>query len=313
MRPQTAPSIAGEFSELRLPATTGRPLGSGDGAAHRFKNDFVYGGVPLMEFHDQEWFPKLLRDYVTDGLQFVFNFVQIYRPVVPRLSKAIRRAKTGNVVDLCSGGGGPWLWLRGAVQKASASPVTVCMTDKYPNIPAFESLQRETQDQVTFHSEPVNASRLPKDLAGFRTIFASFHHFQPHEALAILRDAVSAREGIGAFEVARRQPLAILGTTLMLLGGLLAAPFIRPFRFSRLLWTYLLPVIPLVLFYDGIISCLRAYSTEELAELVSKVEADDYVWEIGEERGWLAPITYLVGYPKVVIRTRQFGAMRPTM
>jgi hypothetical protein len=116
--------------------------------------------------------------------------------------------------------------------------------------------------------------------------------------LSILRDAVDAREGIGVFEAARRQPLAILSTVFMLVGGFLAAPFIRPFRLSRWFWTYLIPVVPLVLFFDGVVSCLRAYSKEELADLVSKVGADDYVWEIGEERGWLAPITCLIGYPK---------------
>jgi hypothetical protein len=84
----------------------------------------------------------------------------------------------------------------------------------------------------------------------------------------------------------------------MLLGGFLAAPFVRPFHFSRLLWTYLIPVIPLILFYDGVISCLRAYSQEELRDLVSQVGADNYIWEIGEKRGGLARITYLVGYPK---------------
>ena len=217
------------------------------------KNDFIFGGAPFIEFHDQEWFPKILRDYVTDGLQFVFNFVRIYQPIVPCLNKAIRMAKTRRVVDLCSGGGGPWLWLRTVLQNASKLPVAVCMTDKYPNIPAFEGIRQNTQGQVTFYAESVNAARLPKELSGFRTIFTSFHHFQPQEALAILQDTVDARDGIGVFEVARRQPLAILSTVLMLLGGFLAAPFIRPFRFSRLLWTYLIPVIPLVLFLDGVV------------------------------------------------------------
>ena len=38
------------------------------------------------------------------------------------------------------------------------------------------------------------------------------------------------------------------------------APTIRPFRWSRLFWTWLIPLVPFVLFYDGIVSCLRAYS-----------------------------------------------------
>jgi hypothetical protein len=252
----------------------------------------------LAEFHDQEWFPKVLRDHVTDALQFIFNLVRIYKPIVPRLSEAICAAKSEEVVDLCSGGGGPWMWLQKSLQHASGLPLRICITDKYPNIRAFEDLQQQSQGQVTYRTDSVDAAHLPCGLLGFRTIFTSFHHAQPEEALLILQDAVRTRQGIGVFEAASRNPITLFSTMLMFFGGFLAAPFIRPFRLSRWFWTYLIPVIPLVLFFDGVISCLRAYSKQELADLVSKIEAEDYVWEIGEERSGLTPITYLVGYPK---------------
>lgn len=250
------------------------------------------------ELHDQEWFPEVLRDYVTDALQFILNVVRIYDPVVPRLKNAIRAAKTREVVDLCSGGGGPWFWLYKSLQHANELPVTVCLTDKYPNTRAFEILREQTQGQVNYEACSVDAAQLPSHLLGFRTIFTSFHHLQPREALAILQNAARARQGVGVFEVASRETITILSTTVMFFGGLLATPFVRPFRLSRWFWTYLIPAIPFVLFFDGVISCLRAYSKEDLANLVSKIEADDYVWEIGEERGGVTPITYLIGYPK---------------
>ena len=46
-------------------------------------------------------------------------------------------------------------------------------------------------------------------------------------------------------------------------------PACPPFRWSRLLWTYLVPVIPLVLLFDGIVSCLRSYRPDELLKLVA--------------------------------------------
>jgi len=79
----------------------------------------------------------------------------------------------------------------------------------------------------------------------------------------------------------------------------LFVPFRRPFRWSRLLWTYLIPVIPFVLFFDGLISCLRSYSPAELREMTKGLATDDYRWEIGEKSGGLLPlrVTYLVGCP----------------
>jgi hypothetical protein len=79
----------------------------------------------------------------------------------------------------------------------------------------------------------------------------------------------------------------------------LVTPAIRPFHWARLLWTYLIPVVPLVVLFDGIVSCLRTYTVAELEEFTTGVSQSGYEWEIGEERakGMLAPVTYLIGYP----------------
>jgi hypothetical protein len=58
----------------------------------------------------------------------------------------------------------------------------------------------------------------------------------------------------------------------------------------------LLPVIPFLLFWDGLISCLRAHSTKQLREMIASVNAYGYCWEAGEEPGFTT-VTYLVGYP----------------
>src|SRR5262249_9664767 len=78
---------------------------------------------------------------------------------------------------------------------------------------------------------------------------------------------------------------------------LIATPFIRPFRWSRLLWTYLVPVAPLVLLFDSVVSVLRWYSLHELRGLTAGL--DSYHWDIGTVQGKPIPIpiTYLVGVP----------------
>src|ERR1035441_7785268 len=65
--------------------------------------------VHFIEFHDQPWFPSSLRDYVTDALQFGFNLFKVYAPIAPLLQSALDSTRSRSIVDLCSGGGGPWL------------------------------------------------------------------------------------------------------------------------------------------------------------------------------------------------------------
>jgi hypothetical protein len=285
---------------MKSPTVTSTTVPAMAPEARKFvREKWSLGGARFIEFHDQKWFPKFLRDGVTDALQFILSLGGTYRPIVPLLSRAVQDSGAERVVDLCSGGGGPWLWLYKLLRMQTGRAVEICLTDKYPNTEAFENVRRETRGQVTGYADPADAANLPVGLSGFRTMFSSFHHFKPADATAILQNAVDNRQGIGIFEAARRHPLTILSTALMPVAGVVTAPIMRPLRITRLFWTWIVPVIPLVLFFDGVISCLRAYSQEELRVLVSQVKTNDYVWQIGEQSGGPAPITYLIGHPRV--------------
>jgi hypothetical protein len=238
----------------------------------------------LVEIHDLPACPASLRDALTDFLAFSVNLAGAYDPAGPLLRRAVARSGARRIVDLCSGAGGPWHRL------AREVGVPVLLTDLYPH--------RHGTGALPLHPSPVDARAVPPELDGFRTIFTAFHHFPPAEARSILADAVRHAQGVGVFEVARRAPreLAIIAFTW--LGTLLAAPFVRPWRWSRLAWTYLPPALPLVGTFDGVVSCLRTYTKTELAELVRGL--DTYDWDIGDFRGGWSPLrgTYLIGTPK---------------
>ncbi len=253
--------------------------------------------VHLIEFHDQPWFPSSLRDYVTDALQFGFNLFRVYAPIAPRLQRLLDSTGGRSIVDMCSGGGGPWLDLSRTLH-GDALGLQIWLTDKYPNLGALRNVTAASENYVTFYSGSVDATRVPSALKGLRTMFTSFHHFPPEKARAVLQNAVDAGESIGIFETSRRALSTIGLVFAFVLALFVCTPWIRPFRWSRLLWTYLLPIIPLVLLFDGIVSCLRTYCPQELREMVAKLSATQYLWEIGEHSTGKAAITYLIGYPR---------------
>ena len=255
--------------------------------------------VQFIELHDQPWFPSSLRDEITDALQFGLRFSKAYAPIAPLLQGVLDASKSQWIVDLCSGGGGPWLNLSRTLQ-ADGQTLHVLLTDRFPSVSAAQHVEAASETQLAFYPDPVDARNVPSQLKGFRTMFTSFHHFPPNEARAILQNAVDANRGIGIFEITRRAPstIALMFPWVFLL--FLLTPWIRPFRWSQLFWTYVLPVIPAVLLFDGVVSCLRTYRPEELKKMVEKLTASKYEWEVGEHstgpRG--IPITYLMGYPR---------------
>ncbi len=251
----------------------------------------------LLEIEDQPWCPAVLRDAATDFLQFMIVVTDTYLPAVPLLRSALERAGTRQVVDLCSGGGGPWASLLPRLDTPD-EPVQVRLTDRYPNQEAFERARERTGGRLAVHPDPVDATALPAGLTGFRTLFTAFHHFRPEAARAILADAVRGGQGIGVFEATQRSAASLFATALSPLLVLLVTPFIRPFRWSRLLFTYLIPLVPLLVLFDGLVSCLRTYTPRELRAMADSLDARGYTWEIGAAKGrGPAPVTYLIGIP----------------
>ena len=175
--------------------------------------------------------------------------------------------------------------------------VEVLLTDKYPNLEAFRRAHHLSNGSIGFITHSVDARHVPPHLLGIRTLFNSFHHFTPNDARAVIRSAVLVKQPIAVFELPERKLSVILPTILTPLLVLLATPFIRPFRWGRIVYTYLLPLIPLTCLWDGFISQLRAYTPSELRQLGADVSAQ-YVWVSGKVAlTGPARLTYLVGYP----------------
>jgi hypothetical protein len=261
----------------------------------------------FFEFHELAWCPAFVRNGVTDALQFGIHRVHAYAPIVPLLEKALDATHSRSVVDMCSGGGGPWIDLARQLEARTASSpngrgklgdLQVLLTDKYPNLGAFENVKAASGGRINFYAAPVDAMKVPEELQGLRTMFTSFHHFPPEEARAILQNAVDDGDGIGIFELPRRSPSTIFLTFAFVLMLFACTPWIRPFSWSRLFWTFVIPIVPFVLLFDGVVSCLRTYRPEELREMVAELRGGEYRWEIGEATGGGSAITYLVGTPR---------------
>jgi hypothetical protein len=254
----------------------------------------------LVELEDLSWCPRAVRDGGTDWLCFMANTTGVFSVVASKIRAAMMATGTSNVVDLCSGAGGPWLTLERTL--AATGPAHVQLTDRYPNIEAFADVRRRSQGRITFCPDPVDATSVPSPLEGVRTLFNAFHHFPPAAARAILADAVAKRQGIAIFEGINHRGVGLLSMPLQLPAMLLLTPLVRPFRWSRLLLTYLVPLIPLLVLFDGTVSVLRHYSDEELRALVAGVPGSErFDWDIGSTPfAWgRIGIRHVIGIPRL--------------
>ena len=251
----------------------------------------------LFEFEDQTWFPGFLRNYLTDFLQFVSNRFNIYKGIEPLLSEALKKTNSSQIVDLASGGGGGLLNLASALKKDHPG-LKIVLTDLYPNVKAFEHTVKQS-DCFDYRRDSIDATSVPADLKGFRTQFLSLHHFRENDAVAIIQNAVSSNSPIAFFESQERNVKSVIAMIFSPLNVLFVTPFIRPFSIGRIFFTYFIPLVPLFVMLDGILSALRTYTVPEMQELVSRVDGNEnYNWQIGKARSGPATILYLIGCPK---------------
>ncbi|WP_430907911.1 hypothetical protein [Maribacter sp. 2-571] len=254
--------------------------------------------IQLFEFEDLKKCPEILRNYLTDFLEHIAVRFRFYDDLIPVLIKTLHHYEPLHLVDIGSGGGGGMFAIYQALHPRFDS-LKITLTDLYPNIDAFEKQQRRSNGAIHFEADSVNATNVPKRLSGFRTLFRSFHHFDPQLGKAVLQDAIDKKQPIGIFEIQERSLsfllfFAIISPLLVIL----MTPFIKPFSIKRLFFTYFLPVVPFIVLWDGTITVLRTYTPEELRIMVRELEnSDDFHWEIGKVGAGVKMVSFLIGKP----------------
>ena len=255
----------------------------------------------LFEFEDLPWFPAVIRSGMMDYLRFMISALRIYQPIVPLLAEALRRSGQCQLLELGAGSGGGTETLWRELRAEGVPHLRITLTDLDPQPEAWHEIAGHTHGAIGHENAPVDALAVPGSLQGFRVIFSAFHHFPPSAAEALLRDAVRAGTGIGVFEGAGKHwTEVLLAWTVLPVAQLLLTPFFRPFRLSRLFFTYVVPLIPLCTIWDGTVSILRLYSPAELLALAHRADpAGAFAWQAGKKRHrWGPEVSYLIGWPK---------------
>lgn len=105
----------------------------------------------------------------------------------------------------------------------------------------------------------------------FRLYSLAFHHFTDPLALAILKDTLHHSAGFAIFELQSRSLDSLLLCSVLFpflwLASWLWFGLLGP-DWTHLFWTYVVPVVPVVIVFDGWVSCLRTRTTGEVRDLV---------------------------------------------
>lgn len=212
------------------------------------------------------WFPDFLRRCVYEFMTWFVNKVNAAQPFMPVIEEGLQHADKIVVIDKKCGAG-------------------------------FETVDRLIDDKI--ERVFVNAENFTASEEGLYLSVNSFHQFSVDEAKDILKQISQNKQPVVIVEGNNDSLWQVFGMTVIVpLTVLLTAPFVKPFRFERIIFTYLIPVLPLVTFFDGFMALFKLYAPKDLEELTASIKTDGYYWRYGKlDNGRGGKIIYLIGYP----------------
>lgn len=194
-------------------------------------------------------------------------------------------------------------------QQRKKPPIKFMMTDIVPNIEAWGSVCAGRKN-LSFHDQPVDVTkpfnfyrinrpegdsevyidtsesgngpdRPPgaqvQEISIFKLFNLSFHHLDDAMATKVLADTMERSDGIAIVELQDRR----LGCLLMMVFNIFVPWLVTPFwfwpwrktqNFKQIVLTYFPPVLPFILWWDGLASCIRTREFSEVMKLAANAQ-----------------------------------------
>ncbi|MFT6849362.1 MAG: hypothetical protein ACJATA_000157 [Sphingobacteriales bacterium] len=241
--------------------------------------------IHLFEFEDFSWFPDWIRVRMTRFIVTMHKLLGSKAEIATLLEKALAHSKNKEIYDLCSGGGGPMLDVYELLKsRPGLEDVKLTLTDLYPNKSAAAEIKKRGDSNLDYSTYPVDATAFNKKNQGVRTMICSLHHMRPEKVKEILKDTMNAGDPFLAFEISDNSfPKWIwwISFPINIITTLLITPFIRPMSWQQLVFTYIIPVLPILIAWDGALSNARTYTLDDLDIVLKGINKNNYIWEKG--------------------------------
>jgi len=255
--------------------------------------------IQAFEFIDLPQTPRFLRDSIVESLGNSLRWSGIYKNAAVVFAEFCASLEGNTLLDLCSGSGKHVAILLDALIRRGEKLPCFLISDLFPVIHEMEKVVEQYPKNVQAIHTPIDALNVPDSYPhSARVVISALHHFTPVAAKNILRDSVKNGKPIFILEAMTRHLNSVLKQGFFFLLALMINPFLtKKDCLLKAMFTYLIPLIPLVGIWDGVVSIMRVYTEEELLALTSSIDAK-YQWRFQKIRvSWNGKISVFFGMP----------------
>ena len=200
----------------------------------------------MKELEDLPYFPSLLRNFQTEFIGFIVVRFKVYQAFIKYIQSLSYPLQP--MTDLCSGSGEP----AKHIFKESNCFSRLILSDKFPN-------RLFNADKISYLPISMDVLEMEFQSGVCYTMFNAFHHFNDEDKLKIAKKNIAASSKCFFVEILEPNIICLLKVLFITtVGNLLLTPFVRPFSFSRIFLTYIIPINIITIAYDGIISVFKS-------------------------------------------------------
>ncbi len=219
----------------------------------------------LFEFCDQNWIPWAARECLYEIMEACNTGVRPFnRLVADKVVELARKEGFDRIVEL-GAGRAPITTRLATEEQTGALQLIPC--DITPNKAIYRDLADCYPDRVFPIYDSVDIMQPQEEL--FRdavlVLVGMMHHVPFDQRPNVLRALSQSRSRIAIFEPLKRTLPSMLLVALSFFPAILLPItfFRRPGKFRRLLWCWLIPIVPCMFVWDGVVSCLRQWTEGE--------------------------------------------------
>ena len=263
--------------------------------------------IQLFEFEDFNWFPTNIRSYMTNLIVQLQRKLGIGEVLANLIAEIIKDKNISQIVDVGSGSGGVMPEVIKMIHEVHGlSGIKLLMTDLYPNPEMVKKYKTQNAESISYHDISVDATNIATAPTGLKTMVNSFHHMPPKEARNILVSAQENRQPLLIYEMGENNiPLLIwwlllpISLIVVIIMVLFMTPSVKPLTWQQIVFTYLIPIIPVCFAWDGQASLPRMYTFKDLDVLLDGLGTSNYRWKKGRAKksNGKKQGTYLMGVP----------------
>jgi len=263
--------------------------------------------IQLFEFEDFGWFPGWLRVCMTNLIVILQKIIGVPELLAELIADVLKKKRLSNIVDLGSGSGGAMPEVMASLQKIEGlESATLTLTDLFPNVEMLKKFNTDALDKISYLGSSVDATNIATAPDGLKTMVNCFHHMPPNKARAILESAQRTNQPLLIYEMGENNiPLLIwwlllpISLIILIIMVLFMTPFVKPLTWRQVVFTYLIPIIPICYAWDGQASLPRMYTLKDLDQLLEGLGSDYYTWQKGHavKNNGKKQGTFLLGLP----------------